>query len=102
MPKFRIEVLKNVKSLVKELSVGLRTLNFEDNFTSFEVTVALPAATEVTIRNQLTTIPSGYIIKKKSNGSEVADGTTVWDANFLYLKNYDGTNATTITVVFLK
>lgn len=100
--KFRLESLQNLPSLLKELAVGLRNLSFSENFDSFEVEVTITANTEKQIRNRLTAIPKKYIIVRKSNGSEVADGPTEWTSDFLYLKNYDTTNDTTITVVFLR
>lgn len=100
--KLRLETLRNLPSLLKELAVGLRNLSFADNFDSFQTEVTIAANTEKQIRNQLTKPASSYIIVRKSNGSEVADGPTEWTSDFLYLKNYDATNAVTVTVIFFK
>jgi len=102
MAKFRLEALKGLTDVIKELAVGLRNLTFSDNFKGFEVVLTIPANTELQVRNQLTYKPTKYIIVRKSNGSEVSDGPTAWSNDFLYLKNYDGSNETTITVIFFK
>jgi len=100
--KFRIEGLSQLLPLIKELANGLRNLSFADNFQSFEITLDIAANTEEKIRNQLTFIPSGYIIKKQIGDAIVTAGTTDWDENFLYIKNHDATNSATITIIFIR
>ena len=86
----------------RELTLGLTRLNFEDNFDSFETTVTIAAGAEETIVNELDTIPTQRIIVRSDDGGRgIADGPTDWTQNFLYLKNYGGTDGT-VTVVFLK
>jgi hypothetical protein len=88
------------KSLV-ELQIALtRRLRFEDNFNSFEATVTIPAATEVSIQNQLSVVPTRRIIVR-SNGIELVDGDTPWSREFVTLKN-TGAAPITATVIFLE
>lgn len=85
---------------LRELQAGLQGLSFADNFDSFEVTVVIPATSELQIRNQLPVRPSKRIIVR-SNSATVVDGDTAWSADYVYLKNTGATSAT-ITVVFLR
>lgn len=97
-----IETSKDLKSLIRNITNSLKSLTFSNNFKSFEETVTIPASTELQISNKLTTKPDKYIIVRKSNAAIVADGPTQWSNDFIYLKNYDSTDSTTITVIFFK
>ena len=99
--KFRIEGLKSFQALIKELALGLRRLSLSDNFEGFETTVTIPATTELSIRNQLSFIPSRYIIVSQTGNGLITKGTTDWSNNFLYLYN-NGSVDVTITVQFLR
>lgn len=89
--------------LRKALDILLRDLTFADNFKSFQITNKVIAAnTEEKYRNELTTIPSGYIIIKQTGNALVTAGDTAWDSNFVYLKNHDSTNSATVTVIFFR
>lgn len=101
--KFRTAVLTDLPKLVKELAIVLKEISFEDNFTSFLVEdQALPANTEVKIRNQLKLRPSKYLIVKQTGNALVTAGDTAWDDNFLYIKNHDAANAATASILFIK
>lgn len=105
MSKFRLETLKELPRIVKELSAGLRSLTFGDNFDSFEtaeITLASGASTKV--RNQLTIVPTRFIIvwaKGDANiGASNATGEE-WSSNFVYFKNY-GSNSATFRALVLR
>jgi len=99
--KFRLEALKDFRNLVRELALGLRNLTFGDNFRSFETSVTISATSSSVIRNQLTTIPSKYmIVDQTGNGLVTRDINNTWTVNNLYLYNH-GASEVTITVLFL-
>lgn len=100
--KFRLEIIRDIKALVKELTNGLRSLTFEDNFQGFEITTTIAANTEVSIRNQLTKKASKYIILKQTGNALVTAGDTEWTDDFLYMKNHDASNEATVTIQFLR
>ncbi len=99
--KFRIETLKTLKELVRELSQGLQRLTLGDNFQGFETTVVLTATTEVAVRNQLSFIPTRYIIVSQEGNGLITKGTTAWSDNFLYLYN-NGAVTVTATIFFMR
>ena len=104
-PKNIFEYLKvHLTATLKNLSAGLRKLKFEDNFEGWtETNLTLAASTEVAIRNQISPeIPTKRLIVRGGAGAEsVTDGATVWNKNFVYLKNQGG-SPVVISVVFLK
>jgi len=86
---------------LREIQTGLQNLTFGDNFRSFEVSVVIPAGnTDFRIQNRIGVTPSKRIIVR-SNSNQVVDGTSPWDAEYVYLGNPGGTDAT-VTVVFLR
>ena len=101
MSKFRIIGLRDIANLIKELDRGLRDVSFTDNFDSFEVEVTIPNSSELEIRNQLTIIPTRYIIVSQTGNGVVTKGTTTWTKNFLYLYN-NGSVDVTIKVIFFR
>lgn len=106
--KFNLTSAKDLVDLAKKLTVGLSKLTIEDNMEVFKVkdlnilpySSANPEQNVVTIGNKLTFTPSQYIIT-----SQIGDGlvtkTGSWNNNSLFLKN-NGTNAVTITVIFMR
>lgn len=101
--KFSLETLFDINKLVRELSVGLRRLDFINNFQSFEVTDQLiPANEEIKIRNQLNSIPTKMIITKQSGNALITIGDTAWDSNYIYIQNNDATNDATVDIIFFK
>ena len=102
MANFRIETLKDISRLVKELATGLRALTFGENFDSFEVDITLTAGQEnATIRNQLTIIPSRVINLGQSGNGVIAKGTTAWTNDYLSIINH-GAVSVTVKLLFLR
>lgn len=103
--KFRLEGLKDLAQLVKELANGLRNLDFSNNFNGFQTTVSNDptVSQDIKIRNELTFIPTKYIIlSQEGNALITKHATNEWTSDYLYLYNNDASNAVTITVLFLK
>ncbi len=91
--------------ILRELRTGLPKITFLENFESFEVQdLAIPAASEVRIRNQSRSfVPSRWIVTRKNEGGiYVCEGDQEWNENYLYLKNVHATEAALITVLFLR
>lgn len=99
--KFNLERLRDFAKLTRELAVGLRDLTFADNFRSFEKVVTIAATTEEQIRNELSFIPTRYIIVSQEGNGLITKGTTEWSSNFLYLYN-NGAASVTATVIFFR
>ena len=99
--KFRLEGLKDLKSLVKELGLGLRKLTFGNNFDGFIQEVTISATTEQAIRNELTYIPKYFIILSQSGNGLLTKGTTDWSSDYLYIYN-NGAVSVTATILFAK
>jgi len=92
--KFNIENLKNIGKLAKELAVGLRRLAFIDNFEGFEIDVTIPATSTATVRNQLSFVPSRYIILSQEGNGLITKSTTAWTLDFLYFYNNGAASVT--------
>lgn len=94
-------------SWLKDLSVGILKINFQQNFQSFTVSnLLIPAGTQVSIPNGFRTsypgaIPSARIITRQQGNATIIDGDQVWDVNYVYLQNPSGNDAT-ISVIFFK
>lgn len=89
-------------SWLRELSTGLQSINFQDNFISFMIeNITIPAGQQVAISNQLTTIPTGRIITRQLGDANIIDGTTKWTNLFVYLQN-PSLNDAIISVIFFK
>ena len=106
MSKFNIlETLNDLKSITKELSTRLRALTFGDNFDSFEVKLTVPGAAapnnEITTRNQLTQIPTRYIIVSQEGGGLITRGS-VWDTNYISFQNASTSDDAKITVIVMR
>lgn len=106
MAKFNIiETLSDLKTITKELSTRLRALTFGDNFDSYEVSLTVPGVAapnnEITTRNQLTVIPSRYIIVSQEGGGLITRGS-VWDANYISFKNASSSEDAKITVIVMR
>ena len=100
--KFRLETLKDLKSLVKQLALGLTDISFIDNFTSFETTIVIPATSEFIIRNKLTTKPNSVIIAGQTgNGLITKSSTNEWTDTQLYMYN-NGSEEVTVKLLFIK
>ncbi len=92
---------------LKELSIGLLKLTFQDNFTSFLIKdLLVPAGKEVAIYNQFNKsfpgiIPSTRIIVRQIGDANIIDGPTPWTATTLFLLNPSANDAT-VSVIFFK
>ena len=89
---------------LRELSVGLGFLTFEENFTSFVEELTILAGQELPIRNRLRAATPTKWLRVRCNeaGLSVCDGGTQWSTDFIYLKNTHPTDTATLTVVFLR
>lgn len=94
-------------SWLRDLTIGLLKINFNENFISFTVTnLSIPAGVEVSIPNQFRTsspgsIPTNRIITRQQGDANIIDGTTTWTANLVYLLNPSANDAV-ISVIFFK
>ena len=100
MAKFRIENLKEIGRIVKELAVGLRDLTFSDNFTNFEYNGTIGIGSTIVVRNQLDLIPTRYIVLSSDSDGVISKGST-WDINYISFKN-NGSNEATVKIVVMK
>lgn len=98
--KFNLENLKDLKRLVKELAVGLRSLNFIDNFTSFEVSDIITNSSTIIVRNKLNSTDIRYLVTSNDGDGVISKGST-WDNNYLSFKN-NGTVDANVEIVVLK
>jgi len=106
MAQFSIlEQLKKVSDITKELSTRLRALTFGDNFDSFEVDIIVPGAAapnnEITTRNQLTVVPTRYIIASQEGGGLVTKGS-VWNINYISFKNASTSEDAKIKIIVMR
>jgi hypothetical protein len=93
-----VELSKNFQ----ELLLGLRSLSLEDNFDGWiEENLTINASSEAKIRNRLGPIVPKHRVILRSTSASIADGTTAWSKDFVYLRN-TGASAATVTVLFLK
>lgn len=67
--------------------MGLRKLNFINNFEGFEIDATIAAGSTVTIRNQLNFVPTRYIILSQTGNGLVTKATTPWTLNYIYFTN---------------
>lgn len=92
---------------LRDLTVGLLKINFNENFQSFRVNnLKIKANTEIAIQNQFKraypgTIPSSRIIVRQQGNANIIDGPSTWTEEFVYLLNPSGNDAT-IDVIFFK
>ena len=92
-----------INASLRDLSIVMENLTFEDNFTSFLWTGTLAAGAEAKIKNALglKVKPSKWIVVRLSGGFGLVEGPTAWTTDYVYLKN-SGATTLTATVVFLK
>jgi hypothetical protein len=100
--KFSLENITNIRQLIRHLSAGLEKLNLLDNFETFQVdSLSISAGSEVKVRNQLKSIPSGYIIRFQQGNGLVTAGDTKWSKDFIYMKNH-GASPVTLKILFTR
>lgn len=104
MSKIRLQNIFDISNLARNLAVLLRDLTFSDNFRSFSTTITIPDQTEASgdykIRNQLSVRPNSYIIRMQTGNALVTAGDTLWDDNFIYMKNHSTTIDAVVTITF--
>ena len=99
--KFSLENIFNLRQLIRHLSAGLRRLDLVQNFESFEVTLVIPASSELKFRNQLNFIPTRSILVNQRGNGLVTQGDTAWTRDFLYMKN-NGAEEVVATYIFMR
>lgn len=100
--KFNISTITNLPGLVRSLISGMTKLNFQDNFESFEVQgIEIAGGTTISIRNELTFIPSKYIIVKQIGEGLVTTTDKAWTLKEVNLRNH-GTTLVKVSVVFMR
>ena len=107
----RNSILKYVEvdlwSWLKDLSISLFKIDFNQNFQSFTIqNLAIPAGVEVSIANGFRSaypgiIPSARIITRQQGDANIIDGVTVWTDTHVYLRNPSANDAV-ISVIFFK
>lgn len=97
---FKLENVREVAKLVRELAAGLLKLDLVENFESFETTLVIPATSDLEVRNELNFIPTKYIIvSQEGNGLITKKTGTDWTNDFIYLTN-NGSVEVTVKVIF--
>jgi len=88
----------------RDLILGLKRLDFKNNFNSFKVSVEIPAGEEIAIPNQIKNgIPDQRLIIRGNEASlSVCDGDAEWTQSFVFLKNTHATDTALLTVIFLR
>jgi hypothetical protein len=95
-------VKNDLSSCMKDLFVGLKRLSFEDNFESFQVTLKFEAGvSDVILDNQLSGVPSKWIVVRVTSGYVVLSDGPIWNAEKLSLRN-SGASSGTATVLFMR
>jgi hypothetical protein len=100
--KFALDGARDLIALVRSLNVGLKKLNFQENFEAIDIEgIEIPSNSEVTVRNKLTYIPTKYIITSQSGNGLITKGDTPWTRSALYFKN-NGNETVTVNVTFMR
>lgn len=85
---------------LRDLNTGLTKLKLTENFEGFEAVVIFPGSGEIAIRHNAGFIPSQRIIVR-ANASDIVDGDTEWNRNFVYMKK-TGAGLAQATIIFLR
>lgn len=104
--KFNISTSTGLQGLIRTLTAGLNKLTLQENFENFEVTdLVIPtivgSVDYITIRNELTFIPSKYIIVKQTGNGLVTAADRFWTLKEIYMKNH-GPDEVTVTIMFMR
>lgn len=104
--KFNLSISQNLKDLITKLNMGLGKITFEDNMESFKVEdIEITSGSIVSIRNELTFIPTKYIIVSQEGHGVVTRSKDLegidWNINNVYLINH-GPDTATVTVIFMR
>ncbi len=95
--------IQAVDDVIRVIVAGLRRLSFVENFDAFQVSVTIPANSELKIRNVLQpqTIPTSFLLTNHS-GAIILKGSTEWSKEWVYLRNASSTSTATADVVFFR
>lgn len=93
-------LINSLNSLLRELYIGLTSLDLQENFGSYLWTGTLATSEVRQIPHPFKKIPRGYIIHKQVGNALVDASTSEWDKDFVYLRNNSGANTVTLTVLF--
>ena len=99
--KFNIENLKDIGRLIKELAVGLRNMDFINNFTSFVVSGTIGIGSTIVVRNKLDSTNIRYIVTSNDGDGSITKSTT-WDSNYISFTNNGSVSAEVEIIVFKK
>jgi hypothetical protein len=99
--KFNIENLKGLPRLIKELAIGLRNLDFTNNFTSFVISDTITSSGTIVVRNKLDSTDIRYIVTSNDGDGSINKSTT-WDSNYISFKNNGSVSAEVEILVFKK
>lgn len=91
-----------LNSALRELFIGLRGLDFEENFGAFAWEGTLAAAEVKQIPHPFNLVPRGYIIQKQVGDVVVDASSTAWTSQAAYLRNTSGVDPVTIRVLFFR
>ena len=100
--QFKLENVRELTKLIRNLANGLVKLDFLENFESFETEVVISASSDLEVRNELKFIPKKYIIvNQEGNGLITKKADTAWTSDYLYLTN-NGASEVTATIIFMR
>ena len=109
---FHKSILKYIEvdlwAWLKDLSIAILKINFQENFQSFTVeNITIPAGQEIAITNAFRNIYPGVIPKyrmvvRQKGNAIIVDGPTAWTIDQVFLQNVSGADATNVTVIFFK
>lgn len=94
-------VVTELVGVLNDIVHGLKKMNFEDNFESFEVDATISAGAILSIPNRLAFTPSRYIVVRNSAGMPIGDYEPSQWGNFVSVKNY-GASSTTVKIIFMR
>jgi hypothetical protein len=97
--KFRLEGLKEIGRIVKELAVGLRNLDFSNNFDTLEISDIIDTGSTIIVRNKFNALPEHWIVTDNTGDGVISRGST-WDENYLSFKNNGTVEATVKIMVY--
>lgn len=93
-------IQNELNSVMGEVFIGFSKLRFQDNFTSYEVSLTLAPTEERQISHPFREIPSGYIIFKQVGDGVIDAGLTPWTTEVVYIRNNSAVNSVVVTVIF--
>lgn len=88
---------------LRNLFTGLSKLSYADNFDQFTAEVEF-TSTEMQIRNGFRdgSIPVGFQMLNGQGDVILLPGSTEWTSDYVYVRNSNGANGASATVMFFK